>query len=462
MSKKKITMTALAALLIISAAGFFLKNITSSKSQQPQSTEALQTTVSRMGDLTLLASGTGSIVPAKEINLGFDEAGTLLELDVQEGDEVQAGDILARLQTARSEEEINASTAEADLAVVQAQNALDRLYQTSDVSRTEALNNIAAYSTALRDAQYALENYSTPTYLQNLDTVDAIAVMKKQLDQALLEFEPYRYHSRYDDDREDKLKLLNEAQARYDAAVDRLNLEYTLEVAEANLAKAQQDYDKYKDGPAFDELTEAKGTLMNAKAKLALAQADQAILELAAPFDGTILSADAIVGGTVGEESIITLGVLKPITLDVYLDESDLQMVKVGYSAEVIFDAYPDKVFKGEVIQISRSLQTVSEVSAIRAEVQVDSSELDSSITLPVGLNASVDVIAGRATNVVLVPIEALRELGDGEYAVFVVEDGIPQLRPVTVGLTDATFAEITSGLEAGQTISTGTAYSFE
>ena len=65
--------------------------------------------------------------------------------------------------------------------------------------------------------------------------------------------------------------------------------------------------------------------------------------------------------------------------------------------------------------------------------------------TLPVGLNATVEVIGGRSQNAVLVPVEALREISPGEFAVFVMQDSEPQLRFVEVGLMDFTFAEILS-----------------
>jgi multidrug efflux pump subunit AcrA (membrane-fusion protein) len=67
-----------------------------------------------------------------------------------------------------------------------------------------------------------------------------------------------------------------------------------------------------------------------------------------------------------------------------------------------------------------------------------------------------VDIIGGRAENAVLVPVEALRELGPEEYAVFVVEDGEPTLRIVEVGLIDFVSAEIISGLDAGEIVTTG------
>jgi len=53
--------------------------------------------------------------------------------------------------------------------------------------------------------------------------------------------------------------------------------------------------------------------------------------------------------------------------------------------------------------------------------------------------------------------VEALREISPGEYAVFVMTNGQPKLRVVTVGLMDYTSAEITSGLEAGEIVTTGT-----
>jgi multidrug efflux pump subunit AcrA (membrane-fusion protein) len=67
-----------------------------------------------------------------------------------------------------------------------------------------------------------------------------------------------------------------------------------------------------------------------------------------------------------------------------------------------------------------------------------------------------VDIIAGRATGAVLVPVEAVRDLGDGTYAVFVLENDQPVMRVVTIGITDLTYVEITSGLSAGETVTTG------
>ena len=128
----------------------------------------------------------------------------------------------------------------------------------------------------------------------------------------------------------------------------------------------------------------------------------------------------------------------------------------MGLPADVVFDALPDRTFTGKVIRVSKSLQEVSNVQAIKAIVQLDPETLNPPIELPVGLSAAVDVIAGKATNAILVPVEALRELDPGEYGVFVVENGQPRLHVVQVGLMDVTTAEIKSGLQVGDIVSTG------
>lgn len=458
MFKKKSFWIVIVVVAVAAAAGGYyyytiqIAPAEAAQSQQP----SMQTAVSRLGELSVFASGAGQVVPRSEINLGFDENGTLNELNVVEGDEVRAGDLLARLQTEESQESIQASITDAELAVVEAEQALQDLYDNAEIERTNALADINTYSSEVRDAQYQLDNYIMPIYLQGLDTVEAMDQMHEQLNKAVAAFEPYKYLSPNNNNRRDRLEDLNEAQANYNAAVQRLEYEYALQVAEANLDKARQEYEKYKDGPAPDEIALAEAELANAQAKLALAKDTQSVIELTAPVSGTILDVTASVGEVVGSEPIITIADLAHTILEVYLDETDLDKAAVGYTADVVFDALPDDTFTGEVISISPVLEEVSGVQAVKAIVQLDSENLDPNLNFPVGLSATVDIIAGRVENAVLVPVEALREIGPGEYAVFVVENGEPKLRVVQVGLMDVTSAEIISGLDAGEVVSTG------
>jgi HlyD family secretion protein len=229
-----------------------------------------------------------------------------------------------------------------------------------------------------------------------------------------------------------------------------------LEVAQANLDKARRDYDKYKDGPAPDDLKQAEAELASAQAKLSLALETKSVIDLVAPMDGTVMSIDGNVGEVLSSTPFITLADLGQPKLVVYIDETDLDKVVLDHEADVSFDALPDQSFTGTVVAIDPSLQTVSNVQVVTIYVLMDKESLSADKNLLVGLNASVDVIFGRATNAVLVPIEAVRDLGDGTYAVFILENGQPVLHVVQVGLTDVTTAQIISGVQAGDTVTTG------
>jgi multidrug efflux pump subunit AcrA (membrane-fusion protein) len=127
----------------------------------------------------------------------------------------------------------------------------------------------------------------------------------------------------------------------------------------------------------------------------------------------------------------------------------------VGKDAEITFDALPDAKFTGKVTEVDPGLYTSGNTSVIRALIQLDVPK--AGFNLPLGSAASVDVIGGRADNALLVPIEALHPAGD-KFTVFVMENGKPVLHVVEVGIQDQVSAEIKSGLQAGDVVTTGIA----
>ena len=177
---------------------------------------------------------------------------------------------------------------------------------------------------------------------------------------------------------------------------------------------------------------------------------------LAAPTAGVIVEVSAEAGEAVGSNPILTLADLGTPLVRFYLEESDLNKVAVGHNVTVAFDAYPDHEFTGSVIRVDPVLVTVDGTPAVQAWAALEDTGDD--VMLPAGLTAEVELIAGEAYKTLLVPVQALRELAPGQYAVFVVEqDGKLKIRPVEVGLRDFANAQILSGLEQGEVISTGT-----
>ena len=204
-------------------------------------------------------------------------------------------------------------------------------------------------------------------------------------------------------------------------------------------------------------LNRESNTISLAQSRLNVESAQTAGEEtrLISPIDSTVMAVNVSAGESVSGPIIVLADLEQPL-LEVFIDETDLDTVGINYEVEVVFDALPNNTFKGHIIQVDPMLTDISGVSVVRAVVQLDADSFAKPQTLPVELNGTVEVIGGRAQNAVLVPVEALRELSPGEYAVYVMESGEPQLRFVEVGLMDFSFAEILSGLETGETVTAG------
>jgi len=149
---------------------------------------------------------------------------------------------------------------------------------------------------------------------------------------------------------------------------------------------------------------------------------------------------------------VLTIADLSSLYLQTYIDESDYAQFKVGNAATVIFDALPDQTFTGKVVRVDPVLSTSSGTSVASGLVQLDAT----STPLLLGMTASVNVVSAQARNVVLVPLAALHEISAGHFEVSVVRDGQPTPQAVEVGLQDQVNAEIKSGLQPGDVVSTG------
>ena len=427
--------------------------------------EELQTAIVRQGDLVLFASGSGSLVPGREVDLRFGASGPVAELNVQVGDVVEAGDVLA---VAGDREQLEAAVASDELALLEAQEALDAIFEGADLTAAEALLALGKAKDALEDAQRTWQNQQEG-YRASSTTIKAaeaeVTVAKAKMEKEEGELGGLSHLPSDDPQRAQAYKDFAAAQQRYWSALANLNwytghptetqqnlLDGELALAEAQLIAAQAAYDLLNGGPDPTEIRIAELKVAKAVAELAISLRNLEEFVIVAPFGGTILEVTADVGD-IASGPFITLADLSLPHLEVFLDETDADKFAIGYEAEIIFDALPDAIFTGRVIQVDPSLNTQGGVSTVRGLVQLETSMIDG---LLIGMNAAVDVVGGRAVGVPLVPVEALRELGPGEYAVFVLQDGEPRLRPVVVGLMDFTFAEIVSGLEVGETITTG------
>lgn len=437
---------------------------------QAAATPAMQTAVARQGDLVLYASGTGTLISADEANLAFKTGGQVTKIAVEVGQQVKAGDLLAQVDDTS-----------AQIAYTQANRALMEL--TSPSAIAEAQTALATAEKDVASAQSQLEYELGPNILyweaqvakaqQDITTAQAAAdkaPSDKDLQAAL---EKAKQLVSYDQDRlkgawisYEKTYVPNHFTVvdrstgkKYIAAptdAEILAARAALATAQASVQESQYLYDALTGGTVPENATGSGLTaLEQAKLDLQTAQDNLDGTKLVAPISGTVMSIDTSVGDTVSSgTTAITVADLTQPHLDVYLDASDWDNIKTGYEADVTFDILSGKTFTGKVTQVDPGLYTSNGSSVVHAVVQLSGID-PATFNLPLGTTASVDIVGGRANQAILVPVEALHQAGD-QYTVFVLENGTPKLRVVQVGLQDSVNAQITSGLKAGDVVTTG------
>jgi HlyD family secretion protein len=458
-------------IVILAAAGggyYYYRRTTTSA--EAASAAPLQTATVKRGSLVISASGTGSVITEHESQLGFENSGVLAQLNVAVGDQVKEGDVLAIAQPGDSATTIQSKLTSAKLSVLQAQQNLDDLNTTTtiDVTLAQTQSNLAQKQLDLIDTQATLTdliNTRATMHGTRCDS-DTISDYQDTYDRAL---DRWNRSAHLVNSQEYQQLQTAEAnltwcssaysQPELDAADAKITSnQASIQLMQSQIAELQAQVSNLLTSSGVDplDLAIAQAQLDNAHAELELVEQESVSSTITAPFAGTILTINSQIGDNVGTNSFITLADLSQPYLEVLLDETDLNNVGIGYEVSVTFDALPNQTFTGHVVAINPSLTNAFSVTAIQTSVQLDTSSFSKPQDLPIGLSATVEVISAQAQNVLLVPVEALHELSEGNYAVFIMKDGTPTLTTVEVGLMDYTYAEIKSGLNEGDVVTTG------
>jgi HlyD family secretion protein len=258
------------------------------------STTAAQATAApsenRISDLIV----EGRLLPLETLDQAFSMGGQIAEVLVQEGDQVSAGQVLARLVVAP---EAVAALSRANLETVTANQALDALQDNAGVNLTQAT---VAWYTAQTQLDKAMEAYDASNTAANLAVVDNARALLAQA--------------------ESRLKALRE-----------------------------------HTGIAPDALAAAQARLAAAEAGVASAQAALAGYELYATTAGTVVGVNALAGQRVaaGQALMAVADYSRWLIKTTNLNENQVVKVRVGQKVTIVLDALPDKKFSGEVIQVS-------------------------------------------------------------------------------------------------------------
>ena len=235
------------------------------------------------------------------------------------------------------------------------------------------------------------------------------------------------------------------------ASITRLeDADQRLRVAEAAVAAAAAGIEK-----AEGTLARAEATLLDPEDELARDGPAACCVHIAAPASGVVLSVDVISARPVAAgERLLSIG--DPAQLEIVADLLSSDAVRLAPGAVTRVERWggPEPL-TARLERIEPAARTV--VSALGIEEQrVDA--VFSLLQVPPGLGDGFSVflriVEWRAPDALRLPLSAAFRRGDG-WAVFVAEDGVARERAVELGRRNARFADVVSGLEAGEAVVT-------
>lgn len=258
------------------------------------------------------------------------------------------------------------------------------------------------------------------------------------------------------DDREVRLRLADATARVLDLAAATTQAEVELTrlrpLAAAGYASAR-DLEDSKTAVA-----QARARLASATAERDLAKVQLNYMTIRAPVDGVVASVTTHEGETVAASftapTFVTLIDLSRLECVALVDETDVGRVKVGESAEFSVDAYPGRVFTGEVIRIAPDATIVGGVVDYETTIRIRDDSTNRSSILRPQMTANVTIV-GAPRRALVLPTIAVRQGGAGEYVWR--RRGRQTVRvPVETGERRSDITQITSGLEKGDTVLTG------
>ncbi len=439
-------------LIVVIAGGVFAWIQFRQRQQAVAASSNIQTEKAAKGTLTALVGATGTVAPNQTAPLVWQTNGTVGTVQVQEGDLVRSGELLASLDP----DAYAPTIASAQLELLNAQQALQALYDNNEVAQANALKEVANTYESLRQAEYNAYNFSVPANQADLGIIEGAEVMRSLLEEARAAYQPYKGSGNEytyvdcDDieavkqfpnlcgstDKYDIEDQLENAEADFKTAVDRIINTSDVVTAKENLAQALDKYDTLLLGPDPDEIA-------TAEARVAAAEATMRLTYIEAPFSGTITTVSTKTGDQVSAGSIaFQLDDLSRLLVDVEVSEVDINQVAVGQEVELTFDGVFGKNYNGEVIEVA--LVGTDLQGVVNYIVTVELTDADEDVRS--GMTAAVNIIVNQLEDVLLVPNRAVRVV-DGTRVVYVVQPG-GQVDPVEVilGASSDTHSEVVGG----------------
>lgn len=466
-SKVIIGVSAGLLLLIIIVASIF-----ATRSDSPEVTVVK---VETRKELRSTVTSSGEVRPIQFMNLTSEVQGRIEEIYVKEGDHVEKGDPLVRLDP--TQEKSSTDVQLASLASAQTR------VQSAENQKNQAQQSLSVAQIAVDNARQAVITGQTEVDRSQVELNAATRELKRNAQM---------------------LESGVVSRLVYDESKDRVdNARAALETAKANLESRRISVKDAQSRVAQQQLIvrdsdtsiqRARKDVNAEEARLRGQKTQLGKTLQVAPINGVIAEIPSKVGtfavAGLSTTALLTIADMSSINVEVKVDETSIDKVELGQKAKIKVDAFGDREIWGEVIQktplavgksqTSGGLSTninVQEAKEFRVVIQLKDLPKEIQDGLRPGMSATAEITTKVVNDVLAIPLQAVIDKkpeaaptptleGDSPAevpdkpktitGVYVLDGNKAKFVEVTTGIIGESDREITSGLSAGQEVITG------
>jgi HlyD family secretion protein len=465
LSRKKKIIIGVVVVAVLAIA--VIVSVIASRKEEP---EVVTVKINVRPELKQTVTASGEVRPIRYIRLTSEVAGRIEEIYVNAGDMVTQGKPLVRVDPTQLQ-----SSQEAQWAATQA--------SLNDVQNARNAVNSAQQSLVVAEASVAAAKQQVVAFQTSVD--------RAQIDLNTAARELKRYT--------DLIEAGVSSRLEYDTARDRYETaKIAMETARANLeaqkiaVKEAQERANQQKIAVKEAQTSIKSSEMRANQQAAMLRGQTSQRSKAtqlSPLNGVVADIPARVGeyavASLSTTPLMTIADMSQINVEVNVDETEINNVKVGQEAKVKVDALGDKEIKAVVTQknplaISKSDTTgglsnrvnVQEAKEFKVTLELRELSEDIQNSLRPGMSSTATITTDTKNNVLAVPLESIVEkappsaspsatvagsvpgptpVGDkpkAQKGVYLIEGNKVRFVEVTTGITGEADIEVTSGLK--------------
>lgn len=207
-----------------------------------------------------------------------------------------------------------------------------------------------------------------------------------------------------------------------------------LDTARVNLEEAKKSKKRKRIRAATKELTLAQNTYKQ--------------IPIISPIEGTIIFKGVKPNQYVSHDKVLFI-LSDVLVIVAQVNEADIGMVKLGQPLRITTDAFPDRVFNGNVDKIAFESKTIDDITYY--DIITDPKITDN--LLKSGMTANIEIIIEEKRDALCLPIYAIQYFEEGQFVIVENENNNYNIVKIETGINDGQYIEIINGLFEGQKV---------